>query len=264
MKQTTTKEKIATNKKLTDHRAIMLSKDVLRPVLNVIAGTRIPYKVKVEKTGDSQGSQPVIYAVNHFCFADGPIMGRVAKKRSYILAGKQRLGLSDLLYFHLNGVIFVDRKDKEDMLASKKAIRAYLEKGRSVIIFPEGTWNLSENLLMLPMKWGIVDVASEAGVPIVPVVLDYDRESNKCIACFGEKISFDKNCDKAMGIRILRDSLATMRYECMEHKGIYKRSEMNTLEERKMLRYSLREYPKIQWMYEQSCIFRPVYDRSTI
>ena len=256
MKQTTTKEKLIANKRLTDLKATMLLKDILHPMLNVIAGTRIPYKVKVEKTGDSQGSQPVIYAVNHFCFADTPIMGRIAKKRAYILLGKQRLVFSDWLYFQLNGVIFVDRKDREDTLASKKAIEAYLAKGRSVIMFPEGTWNFSENLLMLPMKWGIVDMAAETGVPIVPVVLDYDRESKKCVARFGEPIRFEKGSDKAMGIRLLRDTLSTMRYECMESQGIYKRSEMNTLEERKMLRYSLREYPTIQWMYEQSCIFR--------
>lgn len=257
MKQITTKEKIVANKTITDHKVVMLLKDVLRPLLNVIAGTRVPYKVKVETTGDSQGSQPVIYAVNHFCFADTPIMGRIVKRRSYILLGKQRLGISDWLYFQLNGVIFVDRKDKEDMLASKQGIKAYLDKGRSVIMFPEGTWNLSQNLLMLPMKWGIVDVASEAGVPIVPVVLDYDRESNKCIACFGEAISFDRGCDKAEGIRLLRDMMATMRYEYMERKGICKRSEMDMAKEWKALKYSIREYPMINWRYEESCIFQP-------
>lgn len=256
MKQTTTKEKITANKKLTDHKVIMLLKDVLRPVLNVIAGTRVPYKVKVETTGDSQGSQPVIYAVNHFCFADTPIMGRIVKRRSYILLGKQRLGFSDLLYFHLNGVIFVDRKDKEDMLASKKAIGAYLKKGRSVIMFPEGTWNLSQNLLMLPMKWGIVDVAMDTGAPIVPVVLDYDRESRKCLARFGAPISFEKGSDKAMGIRLLRDEMATMRYEYMERYGICKRSEMDMAQEFKDLKYSIREYPTIDWRYEESCVFR--------
>lgn len=55
-------------------------------------------------------------------------------------------------------MIFVDRKDKEDLAASKLAMTAYLRKGRSIIMFPEGTWNLTENQLMLPMKWGVVDI----------------------------------------------------------------------------------------------------------
>ncbi len=256
MKQTTTKEKIAAKKKLTDNRAIMLLKDALHPLLNVIVSIYVPYKVLIEKNGDTKVGKPVIYAVNHFCFADTPIMGMIVKNRAYMLIGKQRLGLSDWLYFQLNGVIFVDRKDREDTLASKKAMEEYLTKGRSVIMFPEGTWNLSENLLMLPMKWGIVEIAEEAGVPIVPVMLDYDREKKECVVRFGKKIFFDKNSDKALGIRVLRDALATMRYECMEHKGVYKRSDIDMLEERKKLRYSLVEYPMIQWMYEQSCVFR--------
>lgn len=53
-------------------------------------------------------------------------MGRITPRRSYILLGKQRLGFSDWLYFILNGVLFVDSKDKDDMAASKQAMTAYL------------------------------------------------------------------------------------------------------------------------------------------
>lgn len=47
-------------------------------------------------------------------------------------------------------------------------------------MFPEGTWNLTENLLMLPMKWGIIDIAKETGAQIIPTALEYDREQKKC------------------------------------------------------------------------------------
>ncbi len=147
MKQTTTKEKLSRNKPITDNKAV--------------------------------------YAVNHFCFADTPIMGRITPKQSYILSGRQRLGFSDWLYFILNGAIFVDRKDKKDMAAVKQAMTAYLNKGRSIIVFPEGTWNLTENQLMMPMKWGIIDVVKETGAQIIPTALDYDREKKKCFVRFG-------------------------------------------------------------------------------
>lgn len=163
MNQITTKDKITNNKPLTDNRIIMFMKDLLRPTLSLIAGFRVPYKVVIEEPCHLLPDKPVIYAVNHSCFADTPIMGRITLKRSYILSGKQRLGVSDWLYFILNGVIFVDRKDKDDMAASKLAMTAYLSKSRSIIMFPEGTWNLTENRLMLPMKWGVIDVAQESG-----------------------------------------------------------------------------------------------------
>ena len=157
MIQITTKDKLNKNKPITDSKAVMLFKDLIRPVLSLIASFRVPYKVAIEQPCCLLPNKPVIYAVNHFCFADTPIMGRITPRRSYILLGKQRLGFSDWLYFILNGVIFVDRKDKEDMAASKQAMSAYLHIGRSIVMFPEGTWNLTENQLMLLVVYDVVD-----------------------------------------------------------------------------------------------------------
>ena len=236
----------------------MFLKDILRPVLSLIASFRVPYKVVVTETAHLLPDRPAIYAVNHFCFADTPLMGRIAPKRSYILLGKQRLGFSDWLYFILNGVIFVDRKDKADMAASKQAMSAYLDKGRSIVMFPEGTWNLTENQLMLPMKWGIIiDIAKETGAQVVPVVLEYDREHKKCFVRFGDPMTFAPEDSKADAISTLRGTMATMRWEFMEHKGTFSRAEMDVDAERRALRYSIEEYPPIDWEYESSCIYHP-------
>lgn len=257
MKQTTTKEKLSQNKSLTDNKAVMLIKDLIRPILSLIASFRVPYKVVIEQPCYPLSGKPMIYAVNHFCFADTPIMGRITPKRSYILLGKQRLGFSDWLYFILNGVIFVDRKDKEDMAASKQAMTAYLNKGRFIVMFPEGTWNLTENQLMLPMKWGIVDIARETGAQIIPTVLEYDREQKKCFIRFGAPMLFSPEDNKADAIAILRDTLATMRWEFWERNGIFNRAELDMDAERKKLFYSVEEYPPIDWEYESSCIYHP-------
>lgn len=89
MKQTTTKEKISHNKSLTDNKAIMFFKDLLRLALSLIAGFRVPYQVVIEQPCRLLPDKPVIYAVNHSYFADTPIIGRINPKRSYILLGKQ-------------------------------------------------------------------------------------------------------------------------------------------------------------------------------
>ena len=47
MNQITTKEKTAKNKSITDSRAIMLFKDLLRPALSMIASFRVPYRVVI-------------------------------------------------------------------------------------------------------------------------------------------------------------------------------------------------------------------------
>lgn len=260
MNQFTTTEKISKNKSITDSKALMLFKDLLRPVLSLIAGFRVPYQVIIEQPCRLLPDKPVIYAVNHSCFADTPIMGRIAPQRSYILLGKQRLGFSDWLYFILNGVIFVDRKDKEDMAASKLAMIAYLSKGRSIVMFPEATWNLTENLLMLPMKWGIIDIARETGAQIIPTVLEYDREQKKCFVRFGEPMVFSPEDNKADAISALRDTLAAMRWTFWEHNGTFSRRELDMDAERKKLFYSVEEYPPIDWEYESSCIYHPYTD----
>lgn len=255
MIQTTAKEKLYKNRSITDSKALMLFKDLIRPVLSLIASFRVPYKVVVEQPCNLLQGKPVIYAVNHFCFADTPIMGRITPKRSYILLGKQRLGFSDWLYFMLNGVIFVDRKDKEDMAASKLAMSTYLNKGRSIVMFPEGTWNLTENQLMLPMKWGIIDIAKETGAQIIPTVHEYDREQKKCFVRFDTPMTFSPEESKADAIAALRDALATMRWEFWERNGTFSRADLDMDVERKKLFYSVEEYPPIDWEYESSCIY---------
>ncbi len=255
MIQITTKDKLNKNKPITDSTAVVFFKDVIRPVLSLIASFRVPYKVIIEEPCHLLQDKPVIYAVNHFCFADTPIMGRITPKRSYILLGKQRLGFSDWLYFMLNGVIFVDRKDKEDMAASKQAMAAYLNKGRSIVMFPEGTWNLTENQLMLPMKWGIIDIAKETGAQIIPTLLEYDREKKKCFVRFGAPLVVSPEDSKADAITALRDILATMRWEFWIRNGTFSRADLDMDAERKKLFYSIEEYPPIDWEYESSCIY---------
>lgn len=223
MRQTTTKERITKNKPVTDSGAAMLFKDLLRPVLNLLAGFRIPYQVMIEQPCRLLPDRPVIYAANHSCFADGPIMGRITKKRSYILCGRQRLGFSDWLYFMLNGVVFADRGDKEDRAACKLALEAYLNRGRSVVMFPEGTWNLTDNMLMLPMKWGIIETARNTGAQIIPTVLTYDRERKKCSVRFGEALVFAPEDDRLEAVTVLRDIFATMRWEAMSREAVLDR-----------------------------------------
>lgn len=141
------------------------------------------------------------------------------------------------------------------MAASKQAMSAYLHIGRSIVMFPEGTWNLTENQLMLPMKWGIIDIAKETGAQIIPTVLQYDREKKKCFVRFDVPMVFTPEDSKAEAIIALRDTLATMRWDFWERNGTFSRASLDMDSERKKLFYSVEEYPPIDWEYESSCIY---------
>lgn len=110
---------------------------------------------------------------------------------------------------------------------------------------------------MLPMKWGIVDIARETGVQIIPTALEYDREKNKCFVHFGAPMLFSPDDNKANAIAALRDTLATMRWKVWERNGITNRAELDIDAERKKIFYSVEEYPPIDWNYESSCIYHP-------
>jgi len=75
------------------------------------------------------------------------------------------------------GVIFVKRGEHTSRSAAKEAILQTLVDGYSVLIYPEGT--TSKEHTTQEFKLGSFKVAVEAGVPVVPVAIDYRDESHK-------------------------------------------------------------------------------------
>lgn len=72
------------------------------------------------------------------------------------------------------GVMFVER---ESVLSGARILRACmrsLERGVSVLVFPEGSTTRGDR--PLPFKRGSFGIAKHAGVPIVPVAISYERE----------------------------------------------------------------------------------------
>lgn len=257
MKQNSTLDKIKAGKPLKDSKAVVWLRNRLYPILMFLTGTKVKYKVEVVNTYNPLPDKPIIFVGNHQAFPDTPLLLRVPKRRSYILVGKQNLAFIDMVFFSLIGTIWVDRKSKEDMVASKDGILAKLRDGHSVCWYPEGTWNLTANQLIMPMKWGIIDVAHQADAQIIPVVFDYNRDTMVCRAKFGEPIFGSELEDKAKGIENLRDTLATLRWELMYLNPTLNRSEITPEQLKADMYKAIDEYPPIDWEYEESCIYNP-------
>lgn len=257
LKQRSTLEKQRGGKPITDSSAVIWLRDKLYPLLIQLTRTKVKYTVKVANAFAPLPDRPVIFAANHSAFQDIPIILRVTERRSYIFAGKQALAFEDRLFFALNGSIWVDRKSREDMAACKTALLEYLKKGQSVLWFPEGTWDLTPNLLMLPMKWGVIDVAREAGAQIIPAALDYDRENNICRVKFGAPIAGAALEHKKEAIRDLRDAMATLRWELWERQPTLQRADVRPEQLKADVFRAVDEYPPLDWAYESSCIYRP-------
>ena len=133
---------------------------------------------------------------------------------------------------------------------------AYLAKGQPILWFPEGTWNLTASQLVMPMKWGIIQVARMAGAQIIPMALDYDREERVCNVVFGPSLADGELADKGQGIQRLRDAMAALRWELMARHPVLCREESSVEALREEVYRAIEEYPAIDWEYERGCIYR--------
>lgn len=195
-----------------------------------------------------------IYAVNHTNVSDTPVVFRTLNKQTYILAGTKSQKLIDSIGFNLNGVIWVDRQSAKSRKKSMDKMYKILSFGGSIMWFPEGTWNLSENLLMLPMRYGIVKMAAKANVPIIPISIHYAED--KIYSTVGNEVIATADENPISAITRLRDTMATMKYEQMECCGVYKRTDVDRKDFETLIKASLDEYPTFKREYEETCVFK--------
>ena len=125
-----------------------------------------------------------------------------------------------------------------------------LSDGANMIIFPEGTWNLPPSKPMLPLYWGIIDIAKRAKKPIVPVILEYTND--RCYAAFGEPMTVSEHDDKGAKITELSDAMATLKWTIWEScpdTGCADAAEWEAEANRRVA-----AYPMLDYEYEQSVV----------
>ena len=109
--------------------------------------------------GNHQGDLDIILFFNEL----GPLKSIVAKKET------EKIPVVSM-WMRLIDCIFMDRGNPRQTLECIKKVQEWLEKGRSFVIFPEGT--RSQGPDMNEFKPGALRCAIKAKVPIVPFVID--------------------------------------------------------------------------------------------
>ena len=163
---------------------------------------------------------PIIFAVTHVGKFDIELVSEAIKEHYYLLSGdfEHIQGILDEPFLNLNGVLYFNEKDKKDRREVSERMVGLLKQGANILYFPEGTWNLSPNLPVLPCYWGIIDVARRGMADIVPIGAEqYGKHfdiaigANIDISDYGEG---DK--EKARAITDLRNVLATLKWDIWE------------------------------------------------
>lgn len=196
-------------------RAGAVLRRIINPAIRCLAPLTSPYKIKIVKRVELPRGKPVIFAPTHG-FKDDLLFTIVTIScQAYILFGSlpQFYHTFDGITAWLNGSIIVDRTDKESRKASKDKMKKAIELGANLIVFPEGVWNKTENLLVQKLFPGIYDVASATGAAVVPVATVL--EGNIVYSGMGEEFDIAEY-SREEGLKELRDRMCTLRYEIME------------------------------------------------
>ena len=190
----------------------------------------------------------VIFASTHQGMLDGFVWITDCPKHALIFHGAETN--KALLLAQVNtGLILVSRdKNKADnRINAKLDMISVLLRGHSVYICPEGTWNLSPNRLHLPVNWGIIDMAQKAQVPIIPMVIEYTYDTThpketitNIHIRYGKQIVVAENDSLMDKLEEYKERISTLRWELIEEKGLYKRSEISNIDYINFIKGNLR------------------------
>jgi len=145
-----------------------ITKFILTALSKVYLGYRAEGSENVPKVGG------VIIACNHLSHLDPTLVG-IGLPRHVFHIAKQELARVFFLraLFFIFGTILIDRTKGKKAL---ETAREYLEKGRAIIIFPEGTRSTTGRLMK--GKVGAALLAMKTGAPVVPAAI---IGSDKCM-----------------------------------------------------------------------------------
>ena len=119
-------------------------------------------------------SGPCVLVSNHASYLDGVILV-AALPRPFAFVAKRELREQFIAGRYLSrlGAEFVERADIRRSVADAERMAEAAQQGRSLAVFPEGTFVARPGLL--PFHLGAFLAAARAGVPVVPVAIRGSR-----------------------------------------------------------------------------------------
>lgn len=166
--------KLKTARKLDREGKIAERDEIVTPLVSDWARYVVGLSgAKIEVTGEENipKDTAVVFIGNHQGYFDIPILlGHVQKRKAFI--SKIEILKVPMLsgWMKLMQCTFLDRKDMRQSLRAMQEAVVSVQKGYSLVIFPEGT--RSRGGPVAEFKAGSFKLAIKAGVPIVPVSID--------------------------------------------------------------------------------------------
>ncbi len=156
---------------------------IFRPLLSPIF--KLYYRPKLIGKEKIPSEGPIIFAGNHKHILDQCLVIISTKRIVHYMAKKEYFDGPFAWFFKITGTIPVNRSTKD--AHAKKLAREVLKREKALGIFPEGTRNKTDELL-LPFHLGTVKFAQESGATIVPFAIkgEYKFAKNQLRIIYGE------------------------------------------------------------------------------
>ena len=198
---------------------------IVKPIYMILYRPKIINKKAILKDG------PIIICGNHYHAFDQfnimlstkRVLHYMAKKEYFdgehsLFGEPSKIGnaISQWLVKKAEMVIRVDRDIKDD--SAKSAAIDVLKKGNALGLFPEGTRNRTDELL-LPFKFGAVSMAQKTGAYIVPFATTGEYKilkKNHLNTRFGEPFKVPKDMDLNEANEKLFEIIGNLKKEGLE------------------------------------------------
>ncbi len=179
-----------------------------------------PKKIIVDRSLSLSDNDAYIFASTHG-FPDDIIATICSIDRhAYLLTNSvdQLIYNPDMKLLWLNGMIFVNTRSTISKKQAVPKMVRILRFGTSIIIYPEGSWNVTENIIVNKLFRGIYLTALETKKSVVPIGSFHEYGTNVIYISFGEPFNLHEYSMQE-GLEILRDKMATLKFELIEKYG---------------------------------------------
>jgi 1-acyl-sn-glycerol-3-phosphate acyltransferase len=131
-----------------------------------------PVQFTIEGTDNVDPVQRYVVVSNHLSMFDIPMLFYALPLHGRFLSKKEVFKIPLVgRAMRTIGIIEIDRSSgQSSRQAINEGVKVAAERGYSLIVFPEGTRSRGGNLL--PFKKGAFRIAIDAGLPILPVVIE--------------------------------------------------------------------------------------------
>ena len=229
----------------------------IHPLAMFVQAATRKYDLHIE--GTIPDIQQCIFVANHYCIHDIPTACEIIRKHTYILVSDEDKFTMDGLLLSMNGVVWIRRTDKRDRQRAQQDLIAHLKMGHRILMYPEATWNLTPELPVLPMNWGVIKLSKETNVPICPLYLFFTEKV--CYAKVGELFVPSRN--DVDDIKELRDRMATLFWNVLEKQPMSRHDDIRFDEQEYSIAERYDEYARARKdpvgvrEYESQFIYRP-------